>query len=52
MARQSSTAKLIESDFATPDLQRIRRFILESIAEGAIAALVYTIMRSWRACGI
>ena len=39
-----STAKLIERDFVAPDLGRIRRFIAEAVAEGAIAVLVSTIL--------
>ncbi|HEX3855058.1 MAG TPA: IS66 family transposase [Polyangiaceae bacterium] len=41
---KASTAKLIASDFVTLDLKRIRRFILEAAAEGAIAVLISTII--------
>ena len=44
MAMKASTAKLIASDFATLDLKRIRSFIAESVAEGAIAVLISTII--------
>ena len=44
MAMKASTAKLIASDFVTLDLKRIRRFILEAAAEGAIAVLISTII--------
>jgi hypothetical protein len=44
MAMKASTAKLIESDFVTPDLKRIRRFIVEAVTEGALAMLVATIV--------
>jgi hypothetical protein len=44
MAMKASTAKLIASDFATLDLQRIRRFIVEAVAAGAIAELIAAII--------
>lgn len=44
MAMKASTAKLIASDFATLDLKRIRRFIAEAVAEGAIAELIAAIV--------
>ena len=44
MTMKASTAKLIASDFATPDLKRIRRFIAEAVAEGAIAELIAAII--------
>ncbi len=44
MATKPSTAKLIERDFVAPDLDRVRRFINEAVAEGAIAMLVTTIL--------
>ncbi len=44
MAKESSTAKLIASDFAAPDLGRIRRFIVEAFREGAVAVVVSTIL--------
>jgi transposase len=44
MAMKSSTAKQIASDFVTPDLKRIRRFIVEAVTEGALAVLVSTII--------
>jgi transposase len=44
MATKPATARLIESDFVAPDLDRIRRFIVEAVAEGAIAMLVATIL--------
>ena len=44
MAMKASTAKLIASDFATLDLKRIRSFIAEAVAEGAIALLISTII--------
>jgi transposase len=44
MAMKASTAKLIASDFATLDLKRIRRFIAEAVAEGAIAELIAAII--------
>ena len=44
MAMKASTAKLIASDFATLDLKRLRSFIAEAVAEGAIALLISTII--------
>jgi transposase len=44
MAMKASTAKLIASDFAMPDLKRIRRFIAEVVAAGAIAELITAII--------
>ena len=44
MAMKSSTAKQIASDFVTPDLKRIRQFIVEAVTEGALAVLVSTII--------
>src|SRR5882724_12302752 len=44
MAMKASTAKLIASDFATLDLKRLRSFITEAVAEGAIALLISTII--------
>ncbi len=45
MAMKSSTAaKLIASDFVTPDLKRIRHFIVQAVTEGALAVLVSTII--------
>ncbi len=44
MAMKASTAKLIASDFASLDLKRIRRFIAEAVAEGAIAELITAII--------
>jgi hypothetical protein len=44
MAMKASTAKLIASDFVSPDLKRIRRFIAEAVAEGAIAELIAAII--------
>lgn len=41
---KSSTAKQIASDFVTPDLKRIRQFIVEAVTEGALAVLVSTII--------
>lgn len=42
--KSSSAAKLIASDFITPDLKRIRQFIVAAVTEGAIAMLVSTII--------
>jgi hypothetical protein len=44
MASKSNIAKVVASDFVAPDLERIKRFILESIAEGAIAVLIAAII--------
>jgi hypothetical protein len=44
MAMKASTAKLIASDFATLDLKRLRSFIAEAVAEGAVALLISTII--------
>src|SRR6476620_176070 len=44
MAMKASTAKLIASDFATLDRKRLRSLITESVAEGAIAVLISTII--------
>ena len=44
MAMKVSTAKLIASDFATLDLKRLRSFITEAVADGAIALLISTII--------
>jgi hypothetical protein len=44
MAMKSSTAKLIASDFVTPDLKRIRDFIVEAVKDGALALLVSTVI--------
>lgn len=44
MAMKSSTAKQIASDFVTPDLKRIRHFIVQAVTEGAVAVLVATII--------
>jgi transposase len=44
MAMKAGTAKLIASDFATLDLKRLRSFIAEAVAEGAIALLISTII--------
>lgn len=44
MATKPATAKLIESDFVAPDLERIRRFIIEAVAEGAIPMLVLALL--------
>lgn len=44
MAMKSSTAKQIASDFVTPDLKRIRHFIVQAVTEGAVAVLVATLI--------